>query len=191
MRNFSAFFSKLNKRANAEKLTMGQLIYQDIKRELFFLEKRPSPSSLLLFFLLENEPQMSSWVNGMIEVVASKRNCLKNYVSLKRAAVSVWLSAGSTSTGEVAWRGKITTIYGFFNWIWLRVFFSFCKKYHLISLSEFPRNNWERYRGARSRSKKYYQETFIIRNPYHEIRGRTHKKFFREQKGVPLLFPLE
>ena len=38
MRNFSAFFSKLNKRANAEKLTMGQLIYQDIKRELFFFE---------------------------------------------------------------------------------------------------------------------------------------------------------
>lgn len=27
----------------------------------------------------------------MIEVVASKRNCLKNYVSLKRAAVSVCL----------------------------------------------------------------------------------------------------
>ena len=38
----------------------------------------------------------------MIEVVASKRNCLKNYVSLKRAAVSVCLSAGSSGAGEVA-----------------------------------------------------------------------------------------
>ena len=48
MRNFSAFFSKLNKRANAEKLTMGQLIYQDIKRELFFFEIEAF--SILFFF---------------------------------------------------------------------------------------------------------------------------------------------
>ena len=53
MRNFSAFFSKLNKRANAEKLTMGQLIYQDIKRELFFFEIEAF-SIFSSSFLLEN-----------------------------------------------------------------------------------------------------------------------------------------
>ena len=141
-----------------------------------FLKKRPSSSSLL-FCLKINEPQMSSWVNGMIEVVASKRNCLKNYVSLKRAAVSVCLSAGSSSAGEVAWRGKITTIYGFFNWIWLRVFFSCCKKYHLISLSEFPSNNWERYRGeVEAAAKNIIKRHLSLEIHIMKLGGRTHKK---------------
>ena len=66
-------------------------------------------------------------------------------------------------------------------------FFSFCKKYHLISLSEFPPNNWEREAGAKNIIKRHLSlEIHIMK-----LGGRTHKKIFREQKGVPLLFPLE